>query len=121
MKEPAMKWQFYFTIGCLILFSNKLRIAVTHKKNQIFKMFTIVNLKNRFDNLWGSVAVSNSRSTLIEVLFSLTCAIVSDLSFCEGEGLEKNIIIISLPFKKHVVTSIESKAATTCSQQTQHC
>jgi hypothetical protein len=77
MKEPAMKWQFYFTIGCLILFSNKLRIAVTHKKNQIFKMFTIVstNLKNRFDTRWGSVAVSNDHPIFIEVLFSLTCVL----------------------------------------------
>jgi hypothetical protein len=65
------------------------------------------------------MAVSNNRPTLIIVWFSLTCAVVSDLSFWEGEGLE-NIIFISLPFKKHVVASIQSKAATTCLQQWFH-
>ncbi len=39
----------------------------------------------------------------------LSFAIASDLSFHEGEGLENIIIFISLPFKKHLVTSIESK------------
>jgi len=78
------------------------------------------NLKNRFDNRLGSVAVSNNRPTLMRVLFSLTCAVASDLSFCEGEGLE-NIIFIAVQEARGHLLRLSQRLQQLCSQQTEHC
>jgi hypothetical protein len=79
------------------------------------------NLKNRFDNRLGSMAVPNNRPTLMRVLlFSLTCAVASDLSFCEGGGLENIIFIDVQEARGHLLRSSQ-RLQQLCSQQTQHC
>ncbi len=86
-------------------------------------MLTIMStnlLKNRIDNRWGSVAVPNNRPTLMRVLFSLTCAVVSDLSFCEGGGLE-NIIFIDVQEARGHLLRLSQRLQQLCSQQTEHC
>lgn len=98
-----------------------MRIVVTHKKKKTRSLaFTIVstNLKNRSDNRWGSVAVSNNRPTLIGVLFSLTCAIVSEWPqrLRRRRSWKHHLIDIS---RSTWLLQLSQKAATTCSQSQQ--
>jgi hypothetical protein len=99
--------------------------VVTHKKKKTRSLaFTIVstNLKNRFDNRWGSVAVSNNRPTLIGVLFSLTCAIVSEWPQRLRRRRSWKHHLIDISWSTWLL-QLSQKVATTCSQsqQTVHC